>query len=31
MGHPLSVTRETQVAPNADDEFGWLVLGVVVW
>ena len=19
------------VAPNADDEFGWLVLGVVVW
>ena len=25
FGHPY------MVPPNADDEFGWLVLGVVVW
>ena len=27
----VSEIEETWVAPNADDEFGWLVLGVVVW
>ncbi len=28
----LAVARSTAPAtPNADDEFGWLVLGVVVW
>ena len=31
QGHPLSGTWATWMAPNADDEFGWLVLGVVVW
>ena len=23
--------RKYEATPNADDEFGWLVLGVVVW
>ena len=30
-GRPLSGTWKTWMALNADDEFGWLVLGVVVW
>ena len=25
------VDHQTPAPPNADDEFGWLVLGVVVW
>jgi len=30
-GQPRFPGPRKWVAPNADDEFGWLVLGVVVW
>ena len=30
-GQPRFPDARKWVAPNADDEFGWLVLGVVVW